>query len=438
MKVWKRAAALVCALGFVGAGVACKSDAEKKIEDMTPQTQVEDIAAALEGVKSLKLSIDSSASVNGVADGEQGDVKMDAGIDLWLSKTDDFLDAKVVVEYSMDYAADGESNKEEQKVEAYLVGGYAYVVMDYQGEKMGVKTEDSIFALLADEMGVEEKDVKSIFATAFEKAGEVGIPTDLLNEFMALSPVAPSEEKTETSMSLVYDYKAMINNLIGNVTGITDKTTIGDFIDSMLVDLGEKEMTCTKLLDKVAPYGQKTVKDVKAEIEKEFDFKTEDIIKAVQENKDLLAMLDEMEPGMSDMVKNFKLDDIMNEYGNMKIDELIAMLSGEEITVAQAVAQAKEMLKTPVKEVMPIDKEVIDVLKGITINTAKTEFKTEYDEDANLTAISAGVNADVKLNFTVDGTSADLKCKSSVSYTLSEFSKSATEIKLPDIQWQTM
>ncbi|MBQ7831063.1 MAG: hypothetical protein IJ393_03175, partial [Clostridia bacterium] len=101
MKVWKRAAALVCALGFVGAGVACKSETEKKLEEMTPQTQIEDVVASLDGVKSLKFSVDAKAELKGTMEGEQGNMKMDAGIDLWLSKTDDFIDAKIVMDYNM-------------------------------------------------------------------------------------------------------------------------------------------------------------------------------------------------------------------------------------------------------------------------------------------------------------------------------------------------
>ena len=434
MKVWKRAAALVCALGFVGAGVACKSETEKKLEEMTPQTQVEDIAAALEGVKSLKLSMDAEAELKGTVEGEQGNVTMDAGIDLWLSKTDDFIDAKIVMDYSMTMTAP-ESQTEAEKIEAYLVDGYAYIVAEQGDQKMGVKTSESIFALLADEMGVEETEVKSLFATAFAEAEKVGIPADLLNEFMELSIVEPSEEKTETSMTITYDYKSVINNLIGNVTGITETTTIAQFIDSMLTDLNS-DMTCEKLLDKVASYGAKTVKEVKAEIEKEFGVTAEELLAKVQSD-DVVSILNEMEEGLGDQVKAFKLSDIMDVYGDMTIDQLIEEISGEELTVADAVAEAKEMLKTPMQQVMPIDEEAIDVLKAIKINTANTQLATEYDEDANLLAISAGVNASVKVEYAAE--EVDLTMTSSVTYKLSDFSKSASEIKVPtDITWQEM
>ena len=435
MKVWKRAVALVCALGFVGAGVACKSETEKKLEEMTPQTQIEDVVASLDGVKSLKFSVDAKAELKGTVEGEQGDVKMDAGIDLWLSKTDDFIDAKIVMDYNMTMTAP-ESQTEAQKVEAYLVDGYAYVVTEYEGQKMGIKTSDSIFSLLADEMGVEETEVKSLFATVFAEAEKMEISSDLLKEFMELSIVDPSEEKSETSMTLVYDYKGVINNVIGNITGITATTTLEQFIDSMLADLNVNT-TCAKLLDKVAPYGAKKVKDVKAEIEKEIGMTAEELLAKVQNNQDILDLLDEIEPGISEEIKAFKLSDIMAEIGEMTVDQVIAEISGEEVTVAMAVAEAKEMLKEPVQEMIDIDQEAIEVLKAIKINEYNSKFSTEYDEEANLTAISMGLNANVKLAYAAEN--VDLTVSSGVTYKISELSKSASEIKLPTgITWQEM
>lgn len=431
MKVWKRGLALVSALGFVGAGVACQTETEKKLENMTPQTQVEDVATSLEGVKSLKMSMDTSATVKGVADGEKGDMAMNVGVDLWLSKTDDFLDAKLVVEVSTDMKVDGEEETQEEALELYLVDGYVYMVAEVEGEKMGVKTEDSIFAILADEMNMKKSEVKAMFADAFEKAEEVGVPADLLKEFLELSPVDPSEEKTETSMTLVYDYKTMIDNLIGNVTGITDKTTIGNFINSMLKDLNS-DMTCNKILDKIEPYGQKTLAELKTELEEEFDVTAEEWLSALKANTDLLAMLDEMQPGMSDMIKELEIEELMDEIGDMKIDDIIKEMSGEDLTVEDMVAQTKELLKTPVKEVMPVEEELLEVLEAITINTAETEFTTTYDEDANLLSISVGSSTNVKIKKDKEN---DLTITSDVSYELSEFSKSATEIQLPDIEW---
>ena len=84
------------------------------------------------------------------------------------------------------------------------------------------------------------------------------------------------------------------------------------------------------------------------------------------------------------------------------------------------IAQAKEMLKMPVLEVMPIEEELLEVLNSVTINTAKTEFETEYDEDANLLSISAGANVSIKIQMDKDN---DLTMTSKVSYELSEFSK---------------
>jgi hypothetical protein len=128
---------------------------------------------------------------------------------------------------------------------------------------------------------------------------------------------------------------------------------------------------------------------------------------------------------------------IMAEIGDITVDEIIAEAYGEGMTVAKAVAQAKEMLQAPIQEMMDIDQEAIDVLKAIKINEYNSKFSTEYDEEANLTAISMGMNANVKIDYAAEG--VDLTVSSGVTYKISEFSKSASEIKLPTgITWQEM
>jgi hypothetical protein len=126
------------------------------------------------------------------------------------------------------------------------------------------------------------------------------------------------------------------------------------------------------------------------------------------------------------------IEEIMDEIGDMKIDDIIKEMSGEDLTVEDMVAQTKELLKTPIKEVMPVEEELLEVLEAITINTAETEFTTTYDEDANLLSISVGASTNVKIKKDKEN---DLTITSDVSYELSEFSKSATEIQLPDIEW---
>lgn len=439
MKVWKSVVALACACGFIGTSVACTNgDVEKKAKKMTPTSQLTEVSESFEGAKSLKLSVDCSADYSysmpyysssmpyyspGYAD------KMDLHMELLLSRTTDFVDAKLVVSGKDEYSYKNSSNTDTIYGEAYLISGRAYSVIEEDGTKVG-EAYGSIYDLLAEELGVKSAAVRSMLSEALTEAMNIGVPADLLNGFLEAAG-NPEQSHTKTSISYTYNYKQLCDDLLGLITSIDNNTTIESFADNALKILGI-DITCEKILTEVEARGDKTLSELKAEIEKEFGFKTEDVLEMLQRDE-VVALLNQMESGLGNNIKSIDLPALTSQFGNKTLDWFAEEISNSHFkNTKELVAYFRERLKTPILEI-GID-DVIDTIDNIKINTVEMDVTTSYNDDGKLVSVSSGE----KVDFSVASNAFAYLLKVETSFIISEISTSGRTISLPndiDFNW---
>lgn len=434
MKVWKSVVALACACGFIGTGAACdKDNVEKKVKNMTPTSQIVEVSDVFEGAKSFKVSVDflmdhSSSSIYTSMDSSSirynSTDKIDAHMDLWLSRTEDFVDAKLLVnaknEYS--YGYDDWSRSRTINGAAYLIGGKAYAIEEEDGKMFG-EAYGSIYDLLAEELEVNSVAVRSMLSAALSEAQKIGVPEDILKDFLEAGN--PTQSHTDTSISYVYNYKQLCDNIFELMKSVDDDTTLETLIDNALKMLGV-DLTCEKVLSEVEKMGDKTLSEIKTEIEKEFGFKTEEVLELLQRDE-IVALLNQIEPNLGDRIKSIDLLALTSQFGNETLDWVVENVSESYLKSAKdLVTYLRKNLKTPVLE-MGFD-DVLATVDNIKLDAAETGVTTTYNDKNELVSVSSGE----KLDFYIGNTNYSESLKLETSFTFSEISASSITISLPD------
>lgn len=343
-KLWRTAGALAVSAAFAFSAVAC-TDGESSISsaggDSTSggssgtQTGILStgyITKALEqfsSAKSLKVSLDGEVSLKlGGALKADGTAQFHG--DVVVSETETGADMGIVLTGTVTNNADTESEPEQISASMYLIDGYMYMYNEeYEFYEMSSVSFDSEsfmgmlmeYLSMADIEGMLENiDMDAVVAELAQLLDEKGTVTE-----------------NSASLSLAYDAKDTLNNVISLIKEVKEGETLEGALDVLLAAVSP-ELTTEGILDMIKPLGTMTLKDICVLFDgmlTQYETSLTDLKNAVFANipEETLAGLVEAGILTQEMLNMLKTDTVENilaafEVSEMTVNELIGMLMG--------------------------------------------------------------------------------------------------------------
>lgn len=444
MKVWKKTAAFLLCLGFAVSNVGCvvinvgggNSASDKTSEapatsdsasgeqgggDVTPSNPVKakNVTDLFEQAKSAKLTFElsvneaSGAAVSGEA---------------LLSLTDKGADMKLDV------------TSETSVTTVYAIDGVLYT---YEAEENTYYAEGQNFYAGLEGSGLSEEMLEELVGAlgGIMEDSELSFGDEDIDSF--INGLISSEAVVEDgAMMLKLDAAQTVNDITAFVKTLDLDTTLGEFVDKLLVEVtpeGETATTYTAILDEIATYGTYTVSEAYTELDKTFEaeFKM-----GIQEYKDYLMLNPTVYSTLTDylgadVVKEiaaFDFDAVVEEYGTYSVDDLLAELlategetqEGETITLAGIAADVKTYLAETTLEDVGVTENILEIFGSLSAKELYAKAGIRYNKgDSSIDALIFGLGMDV----TVKNTDT---FKFSAKAVLSEFSKDVVTIALPE------
>lgn len=464
MKLWQKTAATVLALSMSFSFVACGGTDSTGNQSgtsggtsggangsYTAEQYVDAAIAQLEKANTVTFTVTTtnvqSAPETDEAEAFYSETKSVAAIT--LAKTTDGLDIKTETEVSSRESATAEFTVMYTQT-MYVLDDYAY----YSDGEEWYKDE-SIFW---ETFGLEAApDLDEAIGTISE--GYVELKT-VLQELLSQKPTL---ENGKLGGSV--DFKDQANAVYDFIDGIDPETdTIEGLVNEILVKVNPA-LTVESVLNAVVTYSEYTVKQVYDAINALLFTEYQTNLQAIKDelfaNEEFVALLTEtgMPAEMLQSVKEMKLDDLVTQYKDLTLNQILEMLvaggqsspdtdspatmnategeegSNEDIqssptSTEQFVAMIKGYIQAPLKTLFASDEEyesfatTLSMMKGIEVKNLTMTYELDFGSTSNVQSAS--------FDYTYEYEMASATIITSASFVLNSISETVTTITLPD------
>ena len=462
MKLWQKTAATVLALSMSFSFVACGGTDSTGNQSgtsggtsggangsYTAEQYVDAAIAQLEKANTVTFTVTTtnvqSAPETDEAEAFYSETKSVAAIT--LAKTTDGLDIKTETEVSSRESATAEFTVMYTQT-MYVLDDYAY----YSDGEEWYKDE-SIFW---ETFGLEAApDLDEAIGTISE--GYVELKT-VLQELLSQKPTL---ENGKLGGSV--DFKDQANAVYDFIDGIDPETdTIEGLVNEILVKVNPA-LTVESVLNAVVTYSEYTVKQVYDAINALLFTEYQTNLQAIKDelfaNEEFVALLTEtgMPAEMLQSVKEMKLDDLVTQYKDMTLNQILEMLvAGEQSSpdaeggaatmnategeegettetptfTEQFIAMLNGYIQAPLKTLFASDEEyesfatTLSMMKGIEVKNLSMAYELDFGSSTNVQSAS--------FDYTYEYEMASATIITSASFTLNSISETVTTIALPD------
>ena len=381
-------------------------------------------------------------------------------LDIWLSKTDSGVNAKISAKNGSKYDADAKLQYDTDET-FYIIDGYAY---NHVGN--GYYTRN--------EVGAEE-----LTETLEKLAGLELLSKEQQNELLEELGVeiASTFNILHNKGSLSFDAKPTVDKLLNYIKGIDlETTTIGDLIDDALAQISP-DLTSAKIVDELERLADLTVEEALDELDEwlteNYDTTLQGIYDSIVNNPEVVSAfetilvaqgLDITDPDirarLDEIIAQIKAFDIREALENEGINELtlFALISPalpskpvdseNSNEYVEPVSYTKEEIFEAIRAFLDttlaefeeqIGTTALSSIKmiadGLTINELNAKLDLNFVGMLNLKSIDGEANLDVTLevpSLRVEGQTETGRITVSLSFRLYDISSNPLNIALPD------
>ena len=403
MKFWKKGLSLVMALGLSVSAVGCFGETSSSSSGvtLTKEVAMTNLTQTVENSKSFKVDLDCEVAVSGVmtttVDGE-----------IVVSLDDNGADMKATITAATDYV-DAEEEDFTSSMTLYLIDDYAY---NYDAQtntymKSTMTLSQLIEGALA-ETGLTATQVGAYVAQLEEILTEAGVTEEAI-----VSELKESATVSESVMSWSVDYKDEANTVLDFAANYDINKTLETALNEALTAMGA-DTNVDAILDSVGALGTLKVSEAVATVNAYLTLNYQTNLQAIWD----AALVDEavvgalLQAGMTqeniNAMKAIKISDLVTEYGEMTLDDVLALV----ISMTQTETTTTEGGETGTGTGEGSETPTI-TLKSLTdMAKAYLEATKISDLNANLAQIQAGLKG---LDFTALGGSVSVTYDSAAS-----------------------
>ena len=394
MKFWKKGLSLVMALGLSVSAVGCfgetSSSSSSSDATLTKDMAMTKLTETMEATKSFKVDLDCEVAVSGV-------MTTTVESEIIVSLDDNGADMKATLTLATDYV-DAEEEDSTSSMTVYLIDDYAY---NYDAQtntymKSTVTLSQLIEGTLT-EAGLTATQVGAYVAQLEEILTEAGVTEEaIVSELKELATIS------ENVMSWSVDYKDEANTVLDFAANYDINKTLETALNEALTAMGA-DTNVDAILDSVGALGTLKVSQVVSTVDAYLTVNYQTNLQAIWD----AALVDEtvvgalLQAGMTqeniNAMKAIKISDLVTEYGEMTMDDVLALvisMTQTEATTTEGSGEG-EGAETPAITL----KAITDMAK------AYLEATKISDLNANLAQIQAGLKG---LDFTALGGSVSV------------------------------
>lgn len=394
MKFWKKGLSLVMALGLSVSAVGCfgetSSSSSSSDATLTKDMAMTKLTETMEATKSFKVDLDCEVAVSGV-------MTTTVESEIIVSLDDNGADMKATLTLATDYV-DAEEEDSTSSMTVYLIDDYAY---NYDAQtntymKSTVTLSQLIEGTLT-EAGLTATQVGAYVAQLEEILTEAGVTEEaIVSELKELATIS------ENVMSWSVDYKDEANTVLDFAANYDINKTLETALNEALTAMGA-DTNVDAILDSVGALGTLKVSQVVSTVDAYLTVNYQTNLQAIWD----AALVDEtvvgalLQAGMTqeniNAMKAIKISDLVTEYGEMTMDDVLALvisMTQTEATTTEGSGEG-EGAETPAITL----KALTDMAK------AYLEATKISDLNANLAQIQAGLKG---LDFTALGGSVSV------------------------------
>lgn len=425
--------------GSSGAGGS--GDSSSSGVTLTKDVAMTNLTQTVENSKSFKVDLDCEVAVSGVmtttVDGE-----------IVVSLDDNGADMKATITAATDYV-DAEEEDFSSSMTLYLIDDYAYnydaQTNTYMKSTMtlsqlieGALTEAG---LTATQVGAYITELKSVLT-------EAGVTEEAI-----VSELKESATVSESVMSWSVDYKDEANTVLDFAANYDINKTLETALNEALTAMGA-DTNVDAILDSVGALGTLKVSQVVSTVDAYLTLNYQTNLQAIWD----AALVDEtvvgalLQAGMTqeniNAMKAIKISDLVTEYGEMTMDDVLALVismtqtettttegSGEgesaetpAITLKALTDMAKAYLEAT--KISDLNANLVQIqagLKGLDFTALGGSVSVTYDSEASVSEIAVEAAVTMSMTMGQDVQTAGV----TVGVSVSEFSANTVTVALP-------
>ncbi len=448
MKFWKKSLSLVMALGLSVSAVGCFGETSSNSSGvtLTKDVAMTNLTETIENSKSFKVDLDCEYAATG-----ENTITVDG--EIIVSLGDDGADMKATITVIAEDAIKGmnsageivSSEDSSSTISLYLIDDYAY---NYDAQtntymKSTVSLSQLIDGALTD-AGLTATQVGSYIAELETVLTQAGV-----TEEAVLSALKESASVSENAMSWSGDYKDEVNSVIDFLGNYDTNKTLETALNEALTAMGANT-NVDAILDSVGAIGtlkvSEAVATVNAYLTLNYQTNLQAIWDAALADETVVAALQEagLSSEMIAQLKTIKIADLVTAYGEMTMDDVLAMvisMTQTETTTGGSVSDESSSVPAITFEALTgMAKAYLETTKIADLNTGivqaqmilKTLEVTRFDGKVAVTYDEAASVSEIALESGVSISVAGVGTASvTFGFTVSEFSANTVTIALP-------
>ena len=431
------------ALGLSVSAVGCFGETSSSSSGvtLTKDVAMTNLTQTVENSKSFKVDLDCEVAVSGVmtttVDGE-----------IVVSLDDNGADMKATITAATDYV-DAEEEDFSSSMTVYLIDDYAY---NYDAQTNTYMKSTMTLSQLIEgtltEAGLTATQVGAYVAQLEEILTEAGVTEEAI-----ISELKESATVSESVMSWSVDYKDEANTVLDFAANYDINKTLETALNEALTAMGA-DTNVDAILDSVGALGTLKVSQVVSTVDAYLTLNYQTNLQAIWD----AALVDEtvvgalLQAGVTqeniNAMKAIKISDLVTEYGEMTMDDVLALVismtqtettttegSGEgesaetpAITLKAITDMAKAYLEaTKISDLNANLAQIQAGLKGLDFTALGGSVSVTYDSAASVSEIAVEAAVTMSMTMGQDVQTAGV----TVGVSVSEFSANTVTIVLP-------